>query len=600
MAVETPYYRAFENRRPEYVAGASPFRTALFRFFSLIYLGVGISYLRWRYTESINPDALIFSMTLWWAEVLMFIGGVLMIINHWNSRQLRVRKPVRLLSQIEQNIKSDQDRLISIDLFIATYNEPLNVVEDTIIDALRARYIHKDVVIKYYLCDDGQRDGRDTSRENFLELANRYGIHYLCRENNKGFKAGNLNHAFWQTDGDLIVILDADTRLFPEFLNRMTGYFRNPKMAWVQSPQWFYDIPDGISVRDAILARNPKRGKVLSALIPFSRSIRVSSDLLGTDPTIFYQVILYHRNAANASFCCGAGSIHRRKALESLIQNQLETLQRMHSSVPLSNQAVVHKELLRYCGNEAVGPFAHHVSEDICTSILTHSDPAKWESYQHPVPECRMLSPQSLEAYIKQFSRYAEGTFSIFFSRINPLIKKGLSIWQRLAYAETLYSYFSPIWICVFLLSPIIFYFSLIPPLKAFSFDFFLRLLVLNVVSQILATTLHWGISTKRSEQYYVAGFWLKLTALVKVLSGREIRFNTTSKRTEHRSFRQNLRFVWPHLLLIFLTVAGLIYNLWLIWINRHPSYSAFWANNIWASYNLYQISPMIRAAFKT
>jgi cellulose synthase (UDP-forming) len=57
-------------------------------------------------------------------------------------------------------------------------------------------------------------------------------------------KQATLKNAIEKTDGDLFVILDADTRAFPKFLENTTGYFRNEKLAWVQTPQWFYDLTE--------------------------------------------------------------------------------------------------------------------------------------------------------------------------------------------------------------------------------------------------------------------------------------------------------------------------------------------------------------------
>lgn len=97
-------------------------------------------------------------------------------------------------------------------------------------------------------------------------------------------------------------------------------------MAWVQSPQWFYDVTDGKILNRWLTEKIPYAGKAIAAIIPFSNKISVGKNIFATDPHIFYDVILRHRNAANASFCCGAGSVHRRKALEHLISHQSKRL----------------------------------------------------------------------------------------------------------------------------------------------------------------------------------------------------------------------------------------------------------------------------------
>ncbi len=574
-------------------------RTLMFRFAAIVYLAVGFNYLWWRWTESINPDAYVFSITLYVAELLMFLVSILMIANYWSYRNIKPGKPVKRLGQIDPETTEEEDRPVRIDVLIATYNEPLAIVSETVRDALAMRYKHKEVNIRIYLCDDGQRDGRDTQKENFKAFAESLGVGYFVRPDNRGYKAGNLNHAFWQTNGDLVVILDADTRVFPDFLNNLTGYFRDPKMAWIQSPQWFYDLPQAVTLDYALRAGLARAGAVLSSLIPFSKSIKIGRDIFGTDPQIFYGVILYNRNAANAAFCCGAGSVHRRKALLTLVKGHRDVYQSYDSRVTLPALNASAPGCMDFPDGETIGPFVHHISEDIMTSILAHSYKHRWKSQQHSQAECMMLSPQTLPAYVKQFSRYAEGAFSIFFSKMNPMIKRGLSLRQRMAYADTMLSYFSPLWISVFLMSPIVFYFTLIPPLKAFNFDFFFRFLLLNMCIQVIMAIAHYPLDSRRSEQYYIAGFWIKAMAFFKVVLGKKLQFNTTVKEKQRVRFRDNLPHILPHLLIIVLTIAGFGYNLYLIFLNDHPSYSAFVANNIWAVYNMYQISPIIMGALK-
>ena len=50
----------------------------------------------------------------------------------------------------------------------------------------------------------------DGKRPAVAELAKELGINYMIRPDNRHAKAGNLNHAFDKTNGEFIVILDAD------------------------------------------------------------------------------------------------------------------------------------------------------------------------------------------------------------------------------------------------------------------------------------------------------------------------------------------------------------------------------------------------------
>ena len=592
------YYRIFEDRQPYVPSKFSLWKDSLFQIVSIVFIFVGVDYLYWRWNHSINWDATWISIPLYFAEIMAFIGSLLTIINYWTHKDLPLTKPVHYLSEIQDLAPDEADRPIKIDLYIATYNEELTIVEDTIRDATKATYPYDDVPISIHLLDDGHRDGTDPSQENFKALAQKYGVNYYVRDNNIGFKAGNMNNAFYQTDGDFIVVLDADTRIFPDFLKHTTGYFRNKKMGWVQTPQWFYDIPAGVPFNEYLEIKYGKFGKIAGKLIPFSKKYLVGKNVFGTDPELFYDVILRHRNAANAAFSCGAGSVQRRKALSELALKEQQEIIAKKIKAAKKEQAEADEEAWRekLQAEVPLRPFVHHISEDILTSILLHSDPEKWQSYQHPTVECKMLSPQSFDIFIKQFSRYAEGTIDITFSKNNPVFKKGMSLRQRLAYLETIWSYLSPLWLLVFVLYPIVFFFTLIPPLKAFSFDFFIRIVPFLMLNVIVTGVGNWGKPTKRPEQFYQAGFWYKLQALYKVLIKGKVKFNVTSKSVKYS--QSNLKHIWPHLAIFILTFLGIGYNLYLVYKGTHPSYSAFFANIFWSVFTFYLISPYVRAAY--
>lgn len=127
---------------------------------------------------------------------------------------------------------SDLDRLPTVDIFIATYNEPIEVLKRTFAGCLNLSYPKDSVHI--YLCDDGKR-------ESVEQLASEFGVHYLTRTDNKFAKAGNLNHAMSQTNGELILTLDADMVPLPAFLEKTVPYFHDGATAFVQVPQAFYN-----------------------------------------------------------------------------------------------------------------------------------------------------------------------------------------------------------------------------------------------------------------------------------------------------------------------------------------------------------------------
>jgi cellulose synthase (UDP-forming) len=122
-----------------------------------------------------------------------------------------------------------------VDVFIPTYNEPLQIVRATVLGALAMDYPAEK--LKVTLLDDGRRD-------DFRDFATTIGVGYLTRENNVHAKAGNINHALEHTQGEFIAIFDADHVPTRPFLRMTLGWFlSDPRVGLVQTPHHFYS-PD--------------------------------------------------------------------------------------------------------------------------------------------------------------------------------------------------------------------------------------------------------------------------------------------------------------------------------------------------------------------
>src|SRR5205814_3292980 len=72
----------------------------------------------------------------------------------------------------------------------------------------------------------------------------------------------------------------------PTILDRSLGYFRDPRVGFVQTPQWFYNVPPG--------------------------------DPLGSQAPLFYGPIMQGKDGWNAAFFCGSNAVLRREALMQL------------------------------------------------------------------------------------------------------------------------------------------------------------------------------------------------------------------------------------------------------------------------------------------
>ncbi len=130
----------------------------------------------------------------------------------------------------------DEQDFPHVDVFIATYNEPIDLLYKTVNGCINMDYPHKEKV-HIYLCDDG-------NREEVRALAKKMNIGYVTRTEREGAKAGNLNNAMNHSDSPLIVTFDADMIPTRDFLMTTVPYFLGEeKIGFIQLPQNFYN-PD--------------------------------------------------------------------------------------------------------------------------------------------------------------------------------------------------------------------------------------------------------------------------------------------------------------------------------------------------------------------
>lgn len=174
-----------------------------------------------------------------------------------------------------------------VDVFIATYNEPVSLLRKTIVACKNMNYpTSKCVTI--FLCDDGNRDEMHT-------LAKELGVQYLCRESNHGAKAGNLNNALRQSHAPLIATFDADMIPMKNFLLNTVPYFldESENIGFIQTPQCFYNA-------DLFQAKLH------------------SSSRIPNEQDYFYRNVQLTKNRTNTVIYGGSNTVISRKALEEV------------------------------------------------------------------------------------------------------------------------------------------------------------------------------------------------------------------------------------------------------------------------------------------
>ena len=242
-------------------------------------------YMYFRVTQTLHFNSeieTILGMGLFLAEVYIWI---MLLLNYLQTIWPLKREIVPL--------PDDMNQWPTVDVYIPTYNESLEVVRDTVLAAQCIDY-PKDKM-KIYILDDGKR------RE-FAVFAADVGVGYITRNEHSHAKAGNLNHAMKLTHGELITVFDCDhvaTRIFLQAT--VGGFLTDPKLALVQTPHYFYS-PD-----------------------PFERNLSVGRNI-PNEGQLFYGPIQQGNDNWNATFFCGSCAVIRRSALEEIGGFAVETV----------------------------------------------------------------------------------------------------------------------------------------------------------------------------------------------------------------------------------------------------------------------------------
>lgn len=249
-------------------------------------------YLYWRATQTLNTQdftTFLISTALLLAEAYAVI---VLLLGFFQTAESIERTP--------DPLPDDPESWPSVDIFVPSYNEPVQVILPTLIGCKSIDYPKK----KIYLLDDG-------NREEMRELAAKLDIGYITRDNNEHAKAGNINAALPKTDGDYIAIFDADHIPTRAFLQLTMGFFSNPKVALVQTPHHFFNAD------------------------PFERNLQIYGTVPG-EQNLFYHQIQPASDFWNAVYFCGSCAVIRRSALEEIGGIATETVtEDCHTSLRL-------------------------------------------------------------------------------------------------------------------------------------------------------------------------------------------------------------------------------------------------------------------------
>ncbi len=401
-----------------------------------------------------------------------------------------------------------------VDVFIATHNEPVEILYKTVNACTFMDYPDKKKV-HIYLCDDG-------GRPEVEDLARQFGIGYLGFPENKEAKSGNLNNALSKTSSPLIATFDADMIPQHTFLMKTIPYFLLPKFI-EENGVW-----------------RPRRDD------EFRRKDRLKLGLVQT-PQSFYNPDLFQFNLYAEQGIPNEQDFFSREV--NILRNASNAVAYTGSNTVISRKGI-----------EEIGGFpTKTITEDFETSIRLQQ--AGYITYATQEVQAAGLTTTTIPAMVKQRIRWARGILQSL-QNTRAIFSKKLPFWTRITYLSSFMYWWSFFNRLIFILAPILF--------ALFDFQIvntsFLQILVFWLPSYFCYSMsmryLSSNIRNQRWSQVIDTIFmpYLIVPVLLETLHIHERKFKVTNKKkTSERKWMTSFLYAIPHLFLLVLSIAAII-----------------------------------------
>ena len=438
-----------------------------------------------------------------------------------------------------------------VAIIVSSYNEPLEVVEDTLVTFYNLTYPNKYI----YFLDDTRYDlpGQDPEerkryRASIDEMCQRIGVR-LFRRQWRGAKAGMINDFLDYIEGKpkegfeyhnysgtekrgkekYIVVFDADMNPFPEFVEPLAARMEaNPKLAFIQTPQYYTNFD--------------------------SNRIAHAS---GLQQAVFYEYICEGKSLTDAMFCCGTNVIFRREALMD------------------------------------VGGFDEtSVTEDFATSLKFHLK--GWRSAYIGKVMAFGMGPEDLGGFFKQQFRWALGTVGLFRTVLGFFLRhpKQLVFVKWWEYFLSSTHYFIGLVFLILVLCPLLYMFLNVPSYFAnpeIYAIFFIPYFVLTI------SIFFWTLKQRNyvfkdlilGQLLMAITFPVYIKASILGLMGVKGTFGITPKGGARQL---PLKALWPQLSLAILNFSAIIWGINRLIYEREPAV-ALVVNMVWCLYHFLLLS---------
>lgn len=489
-----------------------------------------IIYLIWRIFFTIPFGEGIIALISGMYLLIVEIVGMLEEVVHYNN-----------MTNIEYPMipKADFSEFPDVDIFIATYNEPVELLYKTINGCINMEYPDENKV-HIYICDD-------SNRIEMKKLAEEMNINYITRTERKDAKAGNFNNALAKTDSPLVVTFDADMIPMHDFLMSTVPYFvedltnakkiekkdgkearknREGKIGFIQTPQSFYN-PD---------------------LFQYNL---FSETRIPNEQDYFYRDIQISRNKSNSVIYGGTNTVISREALD-----------------------------------EIGGFYTKVITEDFATGILIQSN--GYTCYAIDEVHASGLAPEDLKGLVKQRQRWARGCIQTG-RKLNILFRKGLNISQKLSYISAITYWYGCLKRLIYIMAPILFSVFGVVVVKCTLLEVLIFWLPMYIFSFKSLKLVSRKIRTVKWTNVYETILFpsLIVSVILESLGISQKKFNVTRKGGAIEDKNYQIKKAIPHIILSILSIIGIINCVKFTFITGTPVYIVL---IFWLIINLYNI----------
>ncbi|SFE93693.1 glycosyltransferase [Roseivivax sediminis] len=493
----------------------------------VVAIALALRYAFWRVTETLAPVGLTVdfaaSAALLTLEMVSLVGSLSAFVI---MMRVRDRTP-----EADANAGwwgEDEPR---VAILIATYNEELDVLARTIIGAKSLRHSNKEVLV----LDDGRRDW-------LRDYCAAQGVRYMRRPDNKGSKAGNINHALARLAEDPVVpdfvaVLDADFVPHRGFISRTLALFHDPEVGLVQTPQHFFNAD------------------------PIQHNLGVARSY-PDEQRFFFDHMQASRDAWGIAFCCGTSSVCRWQALQDL------------GGLPTES-----------------------VTEDFMLTLALQS--IGWRSVYLAEPLTEGLAPEGLKEYVTQRARWCLGLMQIARSSMGPFAKNGLRLRDRWSVVDSVFYWMTtfPFRIAAVVFPLLYWFFNItvvdarLPDVISHFGTFYLWIIVvLNLLSRGMVVPILNDVSQ------LIGAIPISRAAFTGLLKPHGHPFSVTAKGGDRSGIVVQWRMMAPFAIFLGLTLIGLCLGIVSDRFAYNDAGDGKWVVLFWSLYNVVVLSVTIIA----